>query len=58
MCVFEYQRRPGGRMSDLDVRELFLRAITDNDSAAMHEGLQRLLVSTLFESSPWALFEK
>jgi len=45
-------------MSDLDVRELFLRAITDNDSAAMHEGLQRLLVSTLFESSPWALFEK
>jgi len=29
-------------MSDLDVRELFLRAITDNDSAAMREGLKRL----------------
>ncbi len=29
-------------MSDLEVRELFLRAITDNDPVAMSEGLERL----------------
>jgi hypothetical protein len=29
-------------MSDPDVRELFLRAVTHNDSAAMREGLERL----------------
>jgi hypothetical protein len=38
------QRRQGAKsMSDPDVRELFLRAITDNDSAAMREGFERLL---------------
>jgi len=30
-------------MSDPGVRELFLRAITDSDSAAMREGFERLL---------------
>ncbi|MDJ0333939.1 hypothetical protein QMG83_01755 [Salinibacterium sp. G-O1] len=29
-------------MSDLEVRELFLRAITDNDPVTMREGLERL----------------
>jgi hypothetical protein len=29
-------------MSDQDVRGLFLRALTDNDSAAMREGIERL----------------
>jgi hypothetical protein len=29
-------------MSDQDVRGLFLRAVTDNDSAAMREGIERL----------------
>jgi len=29
-------------MSDPDVRELFRRAVTDNDAAAMREGIQRL----------------
>jgi len=29
-------------MSDFDVRELFLRAITGNDPVAMREGLERL----------------
>ena len=34
------RRRLGGRqMSDREVRELFLRAVTDNDSAAMREGI-------------------
>ena len=30
-------------MSDPDVRELFLQAIAHNDSAAMREGIERLL---------------
>ncbi|WP_166790877.1 nuclear transport factor 2 family protein [Cryobacterium mannosilyticum] len=43
-------------MSDLDVRELFLRAITDNDPEAMREGLQRLFGLTGEGLSPDAEF--
>ena len=43
-------------MSDLDVRELFLRAITDNDPEAMREGLQRLFGLTGEGLSPGAEF--
>ncbi|MBG6060027.1 hypothetical protein RCH16_003490 [Cryobacterium sp. MP_M5] len=43
-------------MGDLDVRELFLRAITDNDPEAMREGLQRLFGLTGEGLSPDAEF--
>jgi hypothetical protein len=43
-------------MSDPDVRELFLRAVTDNDSAAMHEGIERLFGLTGDGLSPEAEF--
>lgn len=43
-------------MSDLDVRVLFLRAITDNDPEAMREGLQRLFGLTGEGLSPDAEF--
>ncbi|MEP7017928.1 MAG: nuclear transport factor 2 family protein [Actinomycetota bacterium] len=44
-------------MSDPDVRELFLRAITDNDSAAMREGIQRLFGLTGDGLSPDAEYQ-
>ncbi|MDY7527640.1 nuclear transport factor 2 family protein [Cryobacterium sp. MDB1-18-2] len=43
-------------MSDLDVRESFLRAITDNDPEAMREGLERLFGLTKEGLSPDAEF--
>ncbi|MEP7035620.1 MAG: nuclear transport factor 2 family protein [Dermatophilaceae bacterium] len=41
-------------MSDPDVRELFLRAINENDSSAMLEGIQRLFGLTGDGLSPEA----
>ncbi|MDJ0348420.1 hypothetical protein [Cryobacterium sp. PH29-G1] len=41
-------------MSDVEVREFFLRAITDNDAAAMREGLERLFGLTGEGLSPGA----
>jgi len=41
-------------MSDPDVRELFLRAVTHNDSAAMREGIERLFGLTGDGLSPEA----
>jgi hypothetical protein len=43
-------------MSDPDVRELFLRAVTDNDSAAMREGIECLFGLTDDGLSPEAEF--
>ncbi len=43
-------------MSDRDVRELFLRAIADDDSAAMREGIERLFGLTGDGLSPEAEF--
>jgi hypothetical protein len=43
-------------MSDLAVRELFVQAITENDPAAMREGLQRLFGLTGEGLSPDAEF--
>jgi len=44
-------------MSDREVRELFLRAVTDNDSAAMREGIERLFGLTGDGLSPEAEFQ-